>query len=88
MFEWTAQAFRRRIEEYDTENSTELLDTARVFAQCSGDVSETAEVLHQHPNTVRYRLRRIRELLDMESARDRELLVFLAGISEPIAGHA
>ena len=78
MFERTAQAFRRRIEEYDTENSTELLDTARVFAQCSGDVAEAADVLHQHPNTVRYRLRRIRKLLDMEETHDRELLVFLS----------
>ena len=78
MFERTARGFRSRIEKYDAKNSTELIQTARAFVHCSGDIADTAEHLHQHPNTVRYRLRRIRALLDMNDARDRELLVFLS----------
>ena len=78
MFERTAQGFRHRIESYDTQNSTELVQTARAFVHCNGDIIDTADRLHQHPNTVRYRLRRIRALLDMGDSHDRELLVFLS----------
>lgn len=78
MFERTAQGFRHRIESYDTQNSTELVQTARAFVHCSGDIIDTADRLHQHPNPVRYRLRRIRALLDMGDSHDRELLVFLS----------
>lgn len=78
MFERTARGFRSRIEKYDAQNSTELVQTARAFVHCSGDIVDTAKHLHQHPNTVRYRLRRIRTLLDMSDSRDRELLVFLS----------
>ena len=38
-----------------------------------------AEQLHQHPNTVRYRLRRAKAVLDMPDAPDREF-AFLLGL--------
>ncbi|NPD31497.1 PucR family transcriptional regulator [Eggerthellaceae bacterium zg-1084] len=61
-----------------------LAATARAFAASFGDVSEAAERLFQHPNTVRYRLRKLKTALLMSEVTDRELaafltLVFLAG---------
>ncbi|MCQ4882196.1 helix-turn-helix domain-containing protein, partial [Alistipes onderdonkii] len=44
-----------------------------------GDVRAAAEALHQHPNTVRYRLRRAKAVLDMPDAPDREF-AFLLGL--------
>lgn len=77
MFARTALSFRRRIEAYDRENDTELVVTARAFVRSFGDITTAANVLHQHPNTVRYRLRRVKALLDMGEATDRELVMFL-----------
>ncbi|GAB7191495.1 PucR family transcriptional regulator ligand-binding domain-containing protein [Kineococcus sp. NUM-3379] len=41
----------------------ELLTTLRVFVECSGSWARAAERLHVHPNTVRYRIGRVGELL-------------------------
>jgi DNA-binding PucR family transcriptional regulator len=40
-----------------------LTDTLRAYLDCFGDVATTAGSLHVHPNTVRYRVRRIEQLL-------------------------
>ncbi len=40
-----------------------LADTLRVYLDGFGDVGAVAEQLHVHPNTVRYRVRRIEKLL-------------------------
>lgn len=77
LFERTALGFRKPLEDYDALHGSELTATARAFAGAYGDVSVAADRLYQHPNTVRYRLRRIRQLLGMEDASDRELLAFL-----------
>lgn len=46
--------------------STELLTTLDAFLDCGLDRRRTAERLHVHPNTLDYRLKRIRELTDMD----------------------
>jgi sugar diacid utilization regulator len=53
---------------YDTEHRTPLLESLRVYLESFGDMVGAAARLHVHPNTLRYRLRRIRELtgLDLE----------------------
>ncbi|TWF81076.1 DNA-binding PucR family transcriptional regulator [Pseudonocardia hierapolitana] len=55
---------------YDAEHRTPLLESLRVHLESFGDVVGAAARLHVHPNTLRYRLRRIRELtgLDLEDA--------------------
>lgn len=40
-----------------------LVDTLRAYLDCFGDVATAAAWLHVHPNTVRYRVRRIEEEL-------------------------
>ena len=52
---------------------------AEALARAYGDVRAAAEALHQHPNTVRYRLRRAKAVLDMPDAPDREF-AFLLGL--------
>ncbi|BBX09393.1 PucR family transcriptional regulator [Mycolicibacterium aichiense] len=40
-----------------------LAETLRVYLDCFGDVAAAAAVLHVHPNTVRYRARRLEQAL-------------------------
>ncbi|GAA2357154.1 helix-turn-helix domain-containing protein [Nonomuraea africana] len=51
-----------RLEAYDATNQTELLETLETFLEESGSWSATADRLHVHVNTLRYRLKRIEEL--------------------------
>lgn len=55
---------------YDAEHRTPLLESLRTYLESFGDVVGAATRLHVHPNTLRYRLRRIRELtgLDLDDA--------------------
>ncbi len=41
----------------------DLLETASVWIQCGGDLVQAADLLSCHQNTVRYRINRIRELI-------------------------
>ncbi|MGW4468551.1 PucR family transcriptional regulator [Nonomuraea sp. NPDC004354] len=51
-----------RLESYDATNQTDLLETLETFLEESGSWSATADRLHVHVNTLRYRLKRIEEL--------------------------
>ena len=46
------------------EEEHDLLETAKAYVLCSGDVIKTAELLFCHKNTVRYRLAKIQEVID------------------------
>jgi DNA-binding PucR family transcriptional regulator len=39
-----------------------LIDTARAWFDCGGSAERAAQAAYCHPNTVRYRLRRLQEL--------------------------
>ncbi len=52
------------IVEYDEKNGSELLRTAQVYFEVGCDIKATAEVLFQHGNTIRYRMDRIRHILE------------------------
>ena len=45
------------------EHDPMLADTLRAYLDSFGDVAAAAQWLHVHPNTVRYRVRRIEKLL-------------------------
>jgi len=51
---------------YDADHGTKLSDTLRAYMDQRCHVAATARLLHVHPNTVAYRLRRIEELLGVD----------------------
>lgn len=79
LFARTSALHRALLEEHDTEQGAELAITAKALAHAYGDVRLAAEALHQHPNTVRYRLRKAKDVLGMPDSPDREF-AFLLGL--------
>lgn len=83
MFMSAGARVKRCLASYDVAHSGELVNTAKCLNETEGDIKKTAELLFQHPNTVRYRMRKMKKLLAMEDQSDRVLLnvlmlVFLA----------
>lgn len=65
--------------EHDERNGTDLVATLRAFLDCSGSWARSAETLHLHVNTVRYRIERVQELTGRDLARLEDRVdVFLA----------
>lgn len=62
------------LHDYDERRDTCLLETLHVYLRKGCRVAASAEALHVHTNTVAYRLRRIRELIDVD-LRDPEVLM-------------
>ncbi len=56
----------RQIRAYDSQNRTNLEQTARTYVAQGMEIAATAKKLYQHPNTVRYRLAKIQKLMGME----------------------
>lgn len=79
LFWRTAALHRALLEEHDDAHGTELVATTEAVARAYGDLRLAAEVLHQHPNTVRYRLRKAKSVLGMPDSPDREF-TFLLGL--------
>lgn len=52
--------------DYDRAHGTDLLGTLRVYLRCSGSPTAAAERLHVHVNTLRYRIGRVEELLEVD----------------------
>lgn len=52
--------------ESDDARRTEYLSTLRAVFDAAGDVGVAAAALYVHPNTVRYRLRRLREITGLD----------------------
>ena len=55
-----------RLLAHDQANGTDFVETLRRWLDYMGDVSSAAETLHLHPNTFRYRLRRLAEIGEMD----------------------
>ncbi|MDP9286169.1 MAG: GAF domain-containing protein [Actinomycetota bacterium] len=67
-----------RLAEYDEAHSTALLPTLEEFLSRRGTITATAEALYIHPNTLRQRLRRIRELTGLDLRKEDWLMVEIA----------
>jgi len=50
--------------EYDEKNGADLMKTAQIYIENGCDIKKTAELLYQHGNTIRYRMDRIKGLLE------------------------
>ncbi|MGO1959374.1 MAG: PucR family transcriptional regulator [Canibacter sp.] len=55
-----------RVRAYDARKGTELALTLAVYLEHFGSVVHTAEILHVHPNTVRYRLEQMQNDLSID----------------------
>lgn len=65
--------------EYDRRTGADLVVTLRAFLDCNGSWSRTAQQLHLHLNTVRYRITRVEELTGRDLSRmDDRADVYLA----------
>jgi DNA-binding PucR family transcriptional regulator len=51
-----------RLAEYDTAHGTNLVETLRAWLDSFGDVIAAAATVYVHPNTFRYRLRRLSQV--------------------------
>lgn len=51
---------------HDKEQDGQLIETLRTYFQCNGDLNITAQKLYIHINTLRYRLKKVQELLGMD----------------------
>ncbi len=66
------------IESYDRANSSELLETLAEYVRRRGDVRSSAQALFQHPNTIRYRLKKAASLLGMTGDVYEQLFVMMS----------
>jgi DNA-binding PucR family transcriptional regulator len=64
-----------RVVAYDSSHGTEYTPTLRAYLDAFGDVASAAAQIAIHPNTFRYRLRRLVELFDLELTNPEERLV-------------
>lgn len=55
--------------DHDERTGSALVDTLRTFLACSGSWTRTAEALHLHVNTVRYRIERAQEVTGRDLSR-------------------
>jgi sugar diacid utilization regulator len=60
---------------HDAKHGTEYRRTLRAYLDSFGDVAQAAAKISVHPNTFRYRMRRLVELFDLELANSEERLV-------------
>jgi DNA-binding PucR family transcriptional regulator len=51
-----------RLLDYDRKHHAEMLATLRAWLDAFGDVNRAAATVHVHPNTFRYRMRRLTEI--------------------------
>lgn len=81
LFSRCCKAYQNEISAGD--KRSELMKTAQTYANLHGDIGAVAEKLCQHPNTIRYRLKKIKELLGLADISDRELASFLTVVFLP-----
>lgn len=62
------------------DNEPMLADTLQAHLDCFGDIAGAAEFLHVHPNTVRYRIRRVEKLLGTSLGDPDDRLVLALGL--------
>jgi sugar diacid utilization regulator len=60
---------------HDAEHGTAYTRTLRAFLDSFGDVARAAEQISVHPNTFRYRMRRLVEIFELDLANPEERLV-------------
>lgn len=65
---------------YDTERQSDLVNTLRAYMEAGFNLTKSAELLCVHPNTVVYRLRRVKELSGRDPHVPDDLLLLCLGL--------
>ncbi|SHJ24665.1 Sugar diacid utilization regulator [Dethiosulfatibacter aminovorans DSM 17477] len=55
------------LKEYDEYYNSDIVNTVEVYLENNGEYKKTAQMLHQHENTVRYRILKAKKLLNLEN---------------------
>jgi hypothetical protein len=66
------------LERFDKENGTDYMDALRCYLEHNSSVQEVAQITFVHRNTINYKIRRIREILDCELTQENRLKFMLA----------
>ncbi|BBF41417.1 regulator of polyketide synthase expression [Lachnospiraceae bacterium KM106-2] len=72
----------QKLKDYDKRHISNLLDTLRIYIHHNGDIAKTAAKIYQHPNTVRYRLKKTAHLLNCDPENQYEQLYLLIHLYE------
>lgn len=59
-------SYLKKLINYDKKNNTELLETLEALSRNDWNMTETAENIYIHYNTIKYRVKRIEEILDID----------------------
>ncbi|NLO89415.1 MAG: hypothetical protein GX088_03690 [Clostridia bacterium] len=62
----------QKLIEYDANHNSELLKTMETYLDCGENINKTAETLFIHPNTVKYRLERIKKIMEKDPFKNGE----------------
>jgi GAF domain-containing protein len=82
-----ARATLGKVHSYDGQHATKLVSTLRCYMEQHCSMAATAKLMHVHPNTVGYRLRRVEKLLGVKLGDPQALLnIQLALMVEGILG--
>lgn len=65
-----------KLQSYDLENNTNLMETLVAFIEYNGNISQAAKMIYVHRNTFIYRIDKIKQLLDSD-LKDRDELLEL-----------
>lgn len=71
-----------RLRDYDASHGTDLAHTLRIWLTANADTTASAAALSLHPNSLRYRIKRVQEIagIDLEDADARALAHVVLGL--------
>jgi purine catabolism regulator len=61
-----------RLYEHDRNKNGNLIETLEVFLDSNGSIKDTAKKLYTHPNTIKYRLKKVKELTGEDILQDEQ----------------
>lgn len=62
---------------HDEVYGTNLMETLMCYIQCHGDVKQCGNLLYQHPNTIRYRISKIKDLFYLNELEEKAVYEYL-----------
>jgi sugar diacid utilization regulator len=65
---------------YDEKYETELLQTLKVYLECNHNMAQSAKKLYVHTNTIKYLLKTIKQILNVDSLEGRKAFDIQLGI--------